>query len=349
MSVPRRFVVEHNRGRASLQFGFGSDSQLNQSAVAEPTDVVLKKTGRNYISNTSFDPSKLLETDKFGIAPSDTTLTVTYRKNSIANTNAGARTITTPIKANFSFKDPSVLNIQKERAVTQSLEIINYDPIVGDVANPSVPELKQIIGGTMGAQNRAVTAQDYKALTYARAPQFGAIKRCSIFRDSDSFRRNINLYVLSQDQNGYLTATSASVKKNLKTWLGQNKIINDTIDILDAKIVNIEIKYTAVGILGANKYEVLANANEKLKTMFTQKLDIGEPFNIASIYTALNSVRGIADVRDVIVNNITSTGYSSINFDIREHTTADGRFVTVPKNVILEIKYLDANIIGSIR
>ena len=74
--VPRRFVIDRTRRNTALQFGFGTDSQLNQSSVAEPTDIVLKKTGRTYVSDTSFDPSKLLETDKFGIAPANTTLTV---------------------------------------------------------------------------------------------------------------------------------------------------------------------------------------------------------------------------------------------------------------------------------
>ena len=185
-------------------------------------------------------------------------------------------------------------------------------------------------------------------MTYSMPPRFGAIKRCSIFRDSDSFRRNINLYVLSQNKNGYLTSTSTSVKTNLKTWLGQNKIINDTIDILDAKVVNIQLKYSAVSVLGSNKYDVLATATSRLKEMFSQKLDIGESINIANIYTALNGVRGIADVRDVQVVNVNGTGYSSTNFSIRNNITSDGRFINVPKNVILEIKYLDTDIIGSI-
>tara|TARA_R100000234_G_C5000681_1_gene180200 strand:- start:739 stop:2538 length:1800 start_codon:yes stop_codon:yes gene_type:complete len=346
--VPRRFVVQRTRQKTTLQFGYGSKSQLNQSAVAEPSDIVLKKTGRTYISETSFDPSKLLETDKFGIAPSNTTLTITYRKNSVGNTNAASRAITSVLSADFSFKDPAALNNQSRIDVIRSLEVINYDPIVGDVALPSVEELKQIINGTMGAQNRAVTAQDYQALVYSMPPQFGAIKRCSIYRDSDSFKRNMNLYVLSQDSGGDLVTTSTSVKTNLKTWLSRNKIINDTIDILDAKVVNIQIKFTAVSVLGVDKFDVLANANSKLKEMYSQKMDIGSPFNIADIYTTLNKVRGVADVRDVDIVNVNSTGYSNISFSIEDHISADGRFVNVPKNVVLEIKYLDTDIIGSV-
>ena len=96
-------------------------------------------------------------------------------------------------------------------------------------------------------------------------PKFGAIKRCSIYRDSDSFKRNINLYVLSQNSGGDLVATSNSVKTNLKTWLSRNKIINDTIDILDANVVNVQIKFTAVSVLGVDKFDVLSSANARLK------------------------------------------------------------------------------------
>ena len=271
-----------------------------------------------------------------------------YRSNSVENTNASARTISEVMSPKISFVDPSILSSETRINVEGSLEVINYDPIVGDVRNPSTTELKQIIGGNFAAQQRAVTSQDYKALTYSMPSDFGAIKRCSIDRDSDSFRRNLNLYVMCEDNNGALTPANNTIKTNLKTWLGQNKIINDTIDILDAKIVNIGIRYFAIGAIGVNKYETLVSANNKLKEMFRQKMDIGEPFQITDIYSTLNRVRGIADVQNVKIENITGTGYSNVSYNIGENTTADGRFVNVPKNVVFEVKYLDTDIIGNI-
>ena len=43
--------------------------------------------GKDYENDLSFDPSKLLETDKFGIAPTNTTLTIAYRTNTADNVN----------------------------------------------------------------------------------------------------------------------------------------------------------------------------------------------------------------------------------------------------------------------
>ncbi len=42
---------------------------------------MLQMSGKNYITDTAFDPSKFLGTDKFGIVPSNTTLLVTYGSN----------------------------------------------------------------------------------------------------------------------------------------------------------------------------------------------------------------------------------------------------------------------------
>jgi hypothetical protein len=179
-------------------------------------------------------------------------------------------------------------------------------------------------------------------------PQFGAIKRCALYRDSDSFRRNLNLYVISEDNNGYFTATNNTIKENLKTWIGQNKIINDTIDILDAKIVNIQIDFKAVSAVGTDKFNVQTSAIERLKALFTTKLDIGQPFDISEVYNVLNKTRGIVDVTNVRVTNKFGGEYSNIGYNIRENTTSDGRYIDVPKNVALEIKFLDTDIKGTI-
>lgn len=180
-------------------------------------------------------------------------------------------------------------------------------------------------------------------------PQYGGLRRCSIYRDSDSFRRNLNLYVISEDNSNNLVATNSTIKENLKTWLTQNKMINDTIDIMDAKIINIQISFDAVAEVGVDKFDALNAGIEKLKETYKYKLDIGEPFSLAQIYSVLNKTVGISDVTNVRVTNKFGGAYSNIGYDIRERTTADGRYVNVPKNVILEIKYPDTDIKGTIK
>ncbi len=69
------------------------------------------------------------------------------------------------------------------------------------------------------------------------------LKRVKIIRDQDSFKRNLNLYVLSEDANKILLLQVRVLKNNLKVWLNNYRMINDTIDILDPKIINIRIKF----------------------------------------------------------------------------------------------------------
>jgi len=348
-AVPRRFVIDRTRTNTVLQFGYGSDTEINKSTLVDPTDVVLQQVGRDYVSDTSFDPTKLLDTDKFGVGPSNTTLTVRFRRNSTGRTNATAGSISNVARYLLEYRDPSILTATKKNIVDSSLEVTNLEPIVGNVANPSREQLKQTIGGVFASQNRAVTELDYKALVYAMPPQFGGIKRCSIYRDSDSFRRNLNLYVISEDNNDNLVQTNSTIKENLKTWLSQNKMINDTIDILDAKIVNIEINYNAISEIGVDKFDALTAANTRLRQLYANKLDVGEPFNISQIYNVLNKTPGIADVTNVRIVNKFGGKYSNIGYDINDNITADGRYINVPKNVILEIKFLNTDIKGTIK
>ncbi len=79
----RRFVVEKERDSTFLQFGYGSESELTNKSVVDPSEITLQVHGKDYITNTTFDPKNLTSTDKFGIAPGNTTLYIQYRKNRI--------------------------------------------------------------------------------------------------------------------------------------------------------------------------------------------------------------------------------------------------------------------------
>ena len=347
-SVPRRFVMERSARRTSLQFGYGSQTENNAPAVADPTNVVIQKIGRDYVSDTSFDPSRLLDSDKFGISPSNTTLRVNFRRNTVSNSAAAAETITQVVESELVFQNPGTLNGAKRNSVIGSLSVTNFDPITGQSANPSLAELKQEILGNFAAQDRTVTEQDYKAFIYTMPGQYGSVKRCAVYRDPDSFRRNLNLYVISTDKNGYLTPTNATVKENLKSWMGQSKMINDTIDMLDAKVVNIAVHYTLLSYGVVNSLDLVVQANELLKRTYSSKLEIGQSFDLDAVRQSLSGLPGVSGVRNVRIVNKFGGDYSSISYNVEDYVDAQNRFVEVPKNVILEIKYPDRDLHGSI-
>jgi hypothetical protein len=347
--VPRRFVIKRTSRRTSLQFGYGSEDETNEASVAEPTNVVLQKIGKNYINDTSFDPSKLLDSDKFGVSPSNTTLRINFRRNTITNANASAGSVTNIVSSRVIFQNPTSLNTNSRSSVANSLAVTNLKPISGESSNPGLDELRQQIMDNFSAQDRIVTEQDYKAFIYTMPGRFGSITRCAIYRDTDAFRRNLNLYVISSDKDDYLVETNSQVKENLKTWIGQSKMINDTIDILDAKVVNVQLRYTLLSYSIRDSLELIVKANSALKKRFSRKFDIGENFDLDEVRKILTKLPGVDGVRNVRLVNKFGGAYSNISYNTAEYTDAENRFVEVPKNVVLEIKYLDTDIIGTLK
>ena len=140
-----------------------------------------------------------------------------------------------------------------------------------------------------------------------------------------------------------------SIKENLKTWVTDNKMISDTIDILDAKVVNLEISFVAIADFDRSKFDILSDATDQLISFFSRAPDIGEPFFITDVYNQLKKVDGIVDVSDVKISQKTGGDYSTISFNVDANTSADGRYVEMPKNVIWEIKFPTSDIKGVLK
>lgn len=349
-TVPRRYVVDRINGAVHLQFGHGADdTERTSERIVDPSRVVLDVHGRTNVPDVSFDPSNLVKTDKFGLTPSNTTLRVVVRANTTGDVNAGQDTVVSVSTANFEFTDSTTLDNSLKNAVRASLEVTNEDPIVGDVSLPNAEELKIRVFNSFAAQNRAVTLQDYIALTYRMPSEFGAVKRVNVVRDPDSFKRNLNLYVVSEDEDGSLAETTSTIKENLKVWLNKNRMINDTIDILDAKIVNLGVHFSIIGDLERDKYDILADANFALGVLFSQVKDVGEALFITDIYEALKNVAGVVDVTKVKIFQKTGGAYSDIRFNVNEQTSADGRYIEAPQNVIFEVRFPNDDVKGVVR
>ena len=354
-SVPRRFAVERDRGTTFIQFGYGNEEDLSNEGFINPEEFSLDIYGRQHITDTSFDPSRLSKTDKFGISPSKTVLRVVYRSNSRANVNAAVNTITKVSNPIIRFDNQPSLTATQLETIRTSLEVTNDEAVVGSISSPTADETRRRIYDVYAAQNRAVTKQDYKALIYMMPSEFGAIKRCQIVQDPNAFRRNLNVYILAEDPLGNLSSANATIKENLKNWLNHYKMINDTVDILDAKIVNIAIDFTIIPDIDRDKFEILQLAKSALKLKLTTLPEIGESFNIASIYKTLNAIDGIADTVNISITRsfgAISRGagqYSNVDFNIKEHLSPDGRILLAPDNIIFEVRNLERDIRGAVR
>jgi hypothetical protein len=346
LSVPRRYTVEHTvDGDTFLQFGYGSEKNLKQDKFPDPSDVVLDLHGKNYYSDDSFDPSILLTTDKFGVVPPKGQMSITVRNNSTENVNAGASSISTVINADLTFKNPR-LSPTSRSAIITSVEVDNEESITGQTKTITPAEIRTRALGAYASQNRAVTRQDYLSLVYRMPSNFGSVKRASIVQDKKSIKRNLNLYVVSEDASGHLSETSSTVKNNLRAWLNKYKMINDTIDILDGRIANIGIQFEVIGTPEKNSNEILTICLNALKNEYASHFSFGAPFYISDVYRILNDLEEVVDTKTVKVISQYGTNYSGIEYEAEANITSDGRFVKVPEDVVLEVKYPDIDIIG---
>lgn len=347
--IARRFTVERQANRVTIQFGSGDETSDANSVFTEPTSVVLFQNGKDYVSDTAIDPTKLLQSNKLGVAPANTTLQVIYRTNTSPNVNASAATLSVVNAAQWQFEDVANLSLSAIDTVKNSLEINNNTPIVGDVSLPSAEEIRLRASSVFSSQNRAVTRQDYITLMYSMPERFGVVKKANIIQDDKSFKRNMNAYVISEDASGYLASANTSLKNNLKMWLNKNKMITDSIDILDAKIVNFGIDFEAVGETNQDNSALHSLIVTALTTQFTKYFDISENLYISDMYAAIKNVPGVLDVISVAPTLKVGGSYSEVFFDMAENTSADGRMVKIPQNVILELKFPNTDIKGVLK
>ncbi len=345
--VSRKFTVFHDGVDSYLQFGSGDEGAT--SVIARPQEVAMNTFAKSYVSTTTFDPTRLSANTEYGIVPAETDLTIVYRTTNPRNSNVATGQLNKVGFATFDFGSLGDVSDAVTNRVKSSLEVSNESPIVGAISVPGTAELKQRVYDTFPTQDRAVTQADYESLAYRMHSKFGNIKRVSIQKDPDSLKRNLNLYVISESPQGKLIKSNATIKNNLKTWLSHYRMINDTIDILDAYIINLGIEFSVDVPATADRNKVMAECLMRLQNEFAEGFFIGEHFIISNIYAALKSVQDVLDVVNVNIINKTGNQYSNIIYSINHNLSPHGNQLMCPKNAIFEIKFPAVDIKGKVR
>tara|TARA_R110002020_G_scaffold161550_2_gene346777 strand:- start:5999 stop:7801 length:1803 start_codon:yes stop_codon:yes gene_type:complete len=343
----RRFVVEFNDDTVSLIFGNGKeDAGSALSSINDPTKVVLQKYGKDYVSSTILDPTVLNSNDRFGIGPSNTTLTITYRYNTTSLLSAGAKSITQVDSVQIVFPTTATVQLTKDE-ITTSVEVENDERIAGSRVTLSNEEIKHAAASSFASQNRIVTVQDYEAFCYRMPAEFGTIARATAQRDDFSPRRALNLYVLGQDDTGALATASQAVKDNLKVWISRHKTMSDSVDILNGRMVNFGLRFSFVSNPNFSLLDARKAAEDRIRFYFNRrKYYFGESISLTAITKLVNDLEQVDDVLMMEPYSVTGGVYSDIEYDFIKNRTTDGRFVKIPSDYIFEIKNYSANITG---
>ena len=158
------------------------------------------------------------------------------------------------------------------------------------------------------------------------------------------------MYVLSENSSGNFVAPNETLKNNLKEWLEPRRMINDSIDLLDGKIINYGIRFEVLADLDVNRFALVdACINELIAKNINIKLNIGEAVYISDIYKILNDVPGVTDTINVELVNKVGGRYSNFVYNIRRNLSDDGRYLKIPENSVAEVLFPNLDIIGVVK
>ena len=157
------------------------------------------------------------------------------------------------------------------------------------------------------------------------------------------------MYVLAENAGNFAIPNQA-LKNNLKQWLEPRRMLNDSIDILDGRIINIGIRFEVLADLDANRYTIVNDCIRDIKRKYLNvKRNIGEALYISDIYKILNDTPGVTDTLNVEFTNKTGGVYSNNLYDIRANLSDDGRFLIIPEDAVAEVLLPNNDIVGVVK
>ena len=371
LKTSRRFTTFiREDGKTELRFGAGTSDSPDEEIIPNPDEVGSSLPGSPTYLNTAFDPSNFLATKAYGQAPSNTQLTIIYRYGGGINNNIIANTLRSIQSANIEL-DETGLNANLAATTKNSIAVNNPQPATGGRSAESIIEVKNNALAYFQAQQRAVTKEDYIAIVYALPPKYGNVAKAYIVQDtqldsqsganSDSRIINplaLNMYLLGFDANKKLVTVNQAVKENIQTYLTQFRMVTDAINIKNAFVINIGVKFNVLTKVGYNKEEVVLKSIQRVKDFFNiDKWQIGQPIVLADLAYQISLVDGVSAVvppeednpngHPVLITNKfkVGSGYSGNAYDIVGATRGGVVYPSLDPSCF-ELKYPNIDIEG---
>ena len=349
--VQRRFATRFiDNTTLQIQFGSGNAEANDEEIIPNPHNVGLGLPYTQDKLTTAYSPTNFIFTNTYGIAPSNTTLTVRYTTGGGVASNVAANTLTNVDTTNTTFIQPT-LNASLAQYVFDSVAVNNSEAATGGADGDSTEELRQNTISSYGTQLRNVTADDYLVRTLSMPSNFGSISKAHVQKpNSASSNTTLEIYTLSYDLNKNLRTASTALKENLTTYLNQYKMIGDSITIKDAYIVNIAVDFEIITLPNYNNNEVIRNCLTTLIDFFNiDKWQINQPIILRNINVLLDQVTGVQTVKQVIITNKAgvSEGYSQYGYDVEGATQSGVIYPSIDPS-IFEVKYPNRDISGRV-
>jgi hypothetical protein len=349
--VQRRFNSRFlSSNTLQLQFGSGNPLDTDEKIIPNPMNVGLGLPFERDKLTTAYSPTNFIFTNTYGIAPSNTTLTVRYLKGGGVTSNVRANTITTLNTNLVKFLKQS-LNNTTAQYIFDSIQVNNPSAASGGAGGDTSEEIRQNTISNLSSQLRNVTADDYLVRALSMPPKYGIISKAITQKPkANDPNTTLDLYVLSTDLNGNLTYPSTTLKSNLRNYINQYRMIGDTVNIKDAFIINIGVNFEIVTLPNYNNSQVLTRCNTELQKFFNiNNWQINQPIILRDISILLDSIDGVQTVNNINIFNKagTTSGYSQYAYDI-SGALQNGTIFPSIDPMIFEVKYPANDITGRV-
>jgi len=373
LRTSRRYTVNTTPDNLTyLEFGAGVDS-IDDEIIIPDLNTVGRGLTAQLRQGASYDPSNFLKSKTYGLAPSNTVLSVTYVVGGgiESNVNSNELTVVQRIEFGGDTSDYSPTQLELVNTIRRSVKVNNYIPAIGGKGSEADEEIRQNALSNFAAQNRAVTDNDYVLRAYAMSMKFGSIAKAHVVQDGEldvtsvpnaimpfgfnnTFKEAnnpfaINLYVLSYDANKKLTYANEVIINNLRTYLNQYRMLTDGINIINGFIINISVGFEIITYKNVNKKEVLANCLSTAQDFFNiDNWTFSQPINLSNFELELAKVEGVQSVASVTVNNLTTKDgdYSPFGYDIEKATVNKIIYPSLDP-AVFEVKFPSIDIRGS--
>ena len=384
IKAARRFTTRvREDDKMELRFGSGISDNADEEIIPNPDNVGSRLGFGVSRLDESFDPSNFLKTRTFGLAPSNTTLTVTYNYGGAVEHNVASNTIQSFNRLTYT-NSTTGLNSDTLDTVEASLTVNNEEPASGGSSTETNTEIKQNASAYFNSQNRAVTKADYITRVYSLPQKYGNVAKAYIVQDEQleaqgqlvvndgiitDTRQNstavknplaLNMYLLGYNSNKELTRLNTAVKQNIKTYLSQYRLLTDAINLKDGYIINFSVKYNIITQRGYNKNDVLFRTIQKVKDFFAiEKWQMNQPIILSDLAYQISTCDGVVSLVPPAENNpnkelivienkyLSGEGYSGNTYDMIS-ATKDGIVYPSLDPSIFELKFPNTDIEGRV-
>ena len=368
----RRFTtyIDEN-DNTILRFGAGISDNPDEEIIPNPDMVGSSLPGSPTYLTTAFDPSNFLKTKAFGLAPSNTTLTVKYAHGGGIDDNVNADDITELSSVSYEIQD-DLLTTSLVNDAKGSVAVTNPKPATGGSAGQSIREVRESALGHFQAQQRAVTKEDYIIRAYSLPAKYGNVAKVHMVQDdqlnksaqTDDLERKVtqedvdnertlksfqvgripnplamDMYTLGFDTRKKLSRLNQTVKENIKTYLSQYRLVTDAVNIKDAYVINIGVNFAILTKVGFNKNDVLLRCVSAVQDFFDiDRWQIGQPIVLSDIAYNISLVDGVSSVVAPKENNPMGLAVAIEN-KYKIEDSYSGNFYDIESGVIEGVLY----------